>query len=164
MPGLRRRPEHGDGELQALTRHLIHCLGLVRRVHPEPGVEEEWSAEREAGDRLLICFDPPALSASDSRVVQLVLNAPGPVDDAGRTLHDDLQACLSEALLAPLVGYSLVYEADLAPGVDAGSVARALLPAARPLFTERGRPPAMRPPRSCVEGGFLWLVRVPSDE
>lgn len=108
---------------------------------------------------VLRSFDPP--TAHDTAVVQLVLNEPGPAGPTWTTMRGRLEQILADdAALEAIWGYTLIYQADLAPGVAGERALAKLLPTVRRLHSER---PASPQPlaRADVAGGQLWLIDVP---
>ncbi len=108
---------------------------------------------------LLRHFDPVALSAEDTTVVQLALNAAGAITAAWAGMRAQLTAALSGgSVLGKVWGYTLIYQAELAEAGDA--VLAALLPAATGLD-----PGAFAHPQPLAHadlpGGQVWLAGIP---
>lgn len=147
---------YGKGKPGPLTDGLIRSFALTPRA---PGRYAD-----QEGKTLLRSFDPPADSAYGINVTQLVLNADGPVEAAWRVMRQRLEAAVGDAGgLNEVLGYSLIYQAELVPGGAAEDAFATLGPAARRLQPD---PPDPLPDAQAlasagVPGGRLWLMSIP---
>jgi hypothetical protein len=142
-----------QGRPEQLTDGLIRSLALAPRA---PG-----SYADQDGKTLLHWFDLPAASARGITVVQVALNADGPVESAWRAMRQRLEAAVGDGGgLTEVLGYCLIYQAELVPGIVAGDACAALRPAARRLAPDS---PGSAPPlaSAAAPGGHLWLTSIP---
>ena len=106
-------------------------------------------------------FDPPAISAHDSTIVQLSLNAPGAVESAWQMMRTQLAAILpDDAVLEGVWGYTLIYQAEMAQGVLPSSALDQVLSAAQGLSTSASECPQMLT-KTDMPGGWIGLVALP---
>lgn len=157
------------GELESLRDEL--CSKLNLSPDPRPQFIGTWS---DGGIRLSL-FDP--LPAPDTSVVQLTLSEAKdeeasigwqtmynrlkmlPLKDIFSNKHEDKGNDKEKKGVPVIWGYTLVYEAVLAPGIDAENVLPTLLPWAK-HFGESANDPPHRLAGSQIRNGVghLWLV------
>lgn len=128
----------------------------LSRATEEVPIPDEWRDPDEQA--FLHRFDPP--SAHDTTVVQLALNAPDDAARAWESTREQLEKLVSEeGFDGGWWGYTLTYQAVLAPGVDPERGLSELLPSVQKLrLSEELHPLA----RAEVPGGDIWLLDVPT--
>jgi hypothetical protein len=147
---------YGKGKPGPLTDELIRSFALTS-LTPSRYADQE-------GKTLLRSFDPPTDSAHGITVTQLALNADGPVEAAWREMRQRLEAALGDADgLNGVLGYSLIYQAELMPGCAAEDAFATLGPTARRLHPDLPDPlPGAQALASAgAPGGRLWLMSIP---
>jgi len=145
-----------QGRPGPLTDGLIRSFALTSRT---PGRYAD-----QEGKTLLRSFDPPTDSAHGITVTQLALNADGPVEAAWRVMRQRLEAAVGDADgLNGVLGYSLIYQAELVPGRAPEDAFATLGPAARRLQPDLPDPfPGVQALASAgAPGGRLWLMSIP---
>ena len=101
-------------QTRALHAHLFRALAHVSQATAVP---TDW--QDSGGNTFLHSFNPSAPSAHDTTVIQLALNESGVAIDAWRTLRHRLEHIVDATVLEGIWGYTLIYQAVLAPNVGA---------------------------------------------
>jgi hypothetical protein len=160
-------PEGGVAGEAALIATFYSRRDLAPRVHEElyrsasgaaedsGAIPDDWTDP--SGEVFLRRFDPPA--THDTMVVQLALNAPGDAASAWEVARGRLKNLLDgDNLSSNWWGYTLIYQAELAPGVAADLAMRELQLAVRTLHSSESLQPLAQ---ADVPGGKVWLLSVP---
>lgn len=146
------------GRLWPLIEHFVEEFAL------EPSGNDSYADRGDEGSRTLLhYFDPVAVSAHDTTIVQIALNAPGAVQAGWEAMRQRLEAAVQpkdDLLKEVCWGYTLIYQAELAKDIASQDAFSALLPAAQRLHTVRSQ--HLQPlAASDMPGGLLWLVDIP---
>jgi hypothetical protein len=121
------------GKLQPIIDHLVRSFVLIPQ-------EPDSYVNKESGT-LLHHFDPGAVSAQDTTIIQLALNAPGSAEVAWKAMREQLAATLpNDNLLAEVWGYTLIYQAELVRDIASHDILPALLPAVQRLNPHKPLP------------------------
>lgn len=109
-------------------------------------------------NKFLYRFDPPA--AHDTTIIQLALNIAGSADTAWETARQRLESLLDTTNLPRLWwGYTLTYQAIVAPGVGADFALGKLQPSIRRLHSSESLQPLAQ---ANMSGGKVWLLDIPT--
>lgn len=153
-----RGGEARNGSTEAIHRQLLlKLMDTSTASSDDTDLPDDYVS---SDSRALLRRWEPA-STHDAMVVQLALNQAGNLKMAWSKMREDLEKMLSAELLKEMWGYSLIYEAALAPSGNIERAFKALLPDVRRLYQPQPFNEPQPLAHACIHGGELWLVEAP---